>query len=211
MAITRTRTPLTPELVVSAYCQGIFPMADSRSGRIYWFRPDPRAIIPLDAFHVSRSLARRIRKGTFDVRCDTAFERVMRECADRPEGTWISPEFIAVYTELHREGLAHSVECWQDERLVGGVYGVSLGAAFMAESMFHRATDASKVALWALVETLRQRGYLLLDVQYLTPHLMSLGAVEIPHRTYERLLRQALSRRCDFGLSLGPATNQEES
>ncbi|HSV75229.1 MAG TPA: leucyl/phenylalanyl-tRNA--protein transferase [Chthonomonadales bacterium] len=198
MGTTRTQPALTPELVVRAYCQGAFPMANSRTGRIYWFRPDPRAIIPLDALHVSRSLARRIRRGTFDLRCNTAFEAVVRGCADRPEGTWISEDFVTVYCDLHRCGLAHSVECWLDGRLVGGLYGVSLGGAFMAESMFHRAADASKVALWALVERLRASRFVLLDVQYLTPHLMTLGAVEVPHSTYDRMLRQALARPCQF-------------
>ncbi len=182
----------TPEGVISAYAYGIFPMAHEEIGEIWWYRPDPRTVIPLDAFHVSRSLAKTIRRGIFEVRVDTAFEDVMRACADRPEGSWISEEFVQVYTELHRRGHAHSVEAWREGRLVGGTYGVAIGGAFMAESMFHRETDASKVALAALVNRLREREYALLDVQYLTPHLESLGAVEIPHNVYIRRLHRAI-------------------
>ncbi len=189
----------SPAGVEFAYRRGIFPMHDDRTGEILWFLPDPRTIIPLDGFHISRSLARTIRKGAFEVRIDTEFEGVMRGCADRPEGSWISEEFLAVYGALHRMGKAHSVETWRDGRLVGGTYGVALGGAFMAESMFHRETDASKVALAALVARLRERQFALLDVQYLTPHLQSLGAVEIPHRRYADLLKRALSRDCHFG------------
>ena len=187
---------LTPEGVLLAYRHGIFPMADERSGEILWFRPDPRAIIPLDGFHVSRSLARTLRRATFEIRVDTDFEGVMRGCADRPEGTWISERFVEVYGALHRAGQAHSVEAWRDGRLVGGAYGLALGGAFMAESMFHRETDASKVALAALCSRLRERGFILLDVQYVTPHLESLGAVEITRREYERRLERALGLPC---------------
>jgi len=183
---------LTPEGVLVAYRHGVFPMADERSGEVLWFRPDPRAIIPLDGFHVSRSLARTLRRGRFEIRVDTDFEGVMRGCADRPEGTWISERFVEVYAALHEAGHAHSVEAWRDGRLVGGTYGVALGGAFMAESMFHRETDASKVALAALVSRLQKRGFILLDVQYLTPHLESLGALEITRREYERRLERAL-------------------
>jgi leucyl/phenylalanyl-tRNA---protein transferase len=173
-------------------------MADEGSREILWFRPDPRAIIPLDGFHVSRSLKRRLRLGGFEIRIDTDFEGVMRACGDRPEGTWISEEFIEVYAALHRAGKAHSVEAWREGRLAGGCYGVALGGAFMAESMFHRETDASKVALAGLVSRLRERGFALLDVQYVTPHLASLGAVEISRREYERRLAQALKLDCRF-------------
>ena len=189
---------LTPEGVLLAYTHGIFPMADERSGEVLWFRPDPRAIIPLDGFHVSRSLARTLRRGLFEIRLDTDFEGVMRGCADRPEGTWISERFVEVYAALHRAGQAHSVEAWREGRLVGGTYGVTLGGAFMAESMFHRETDASKVALAALVARLRDRGFILLDVQYVTLHLESLGAVEITRREYERRLAEALRLDCRF-------------
>ena len=189
---------LTPEGVLLAYSHGIFPMADERSGDIVWFRPDPRAIIPLDGFHASRSLTRTLKRGAFEIRVDTDFEGVMRGCADRPEGTWISERFVEVYGALHRAGHAHSVEAWRDGRLAGGTYGLALGCAFMAESMFHRETDASKVALAALVSRLRLRRFVLLDVQYVTPHLESLGAVEITRREYERRLEQALSLPCAF-------------
>ena len=187
------RLTLTPEGIELAYRHGIFPMADERSGEVLWFRPDPRTVIPLDGFHVSRSLARTLRRGRFEVRVDTAFATVMRGCADRPEGSWISERFVEVYGALHRAGKAHSVEAWRDRRLVGGVYGLALGGAFMAESMFHRETDASKVALAALVGRLSERGFTVLDVQYMTPHLESLGAVEITRREYERRLERALA------------------
>jgi len=192
------RLTLAPEGVLLAYSHGIFPMADERSGEVLWFRPDPRAIIPLDGFHISRSLARTLRRGLFEIRVDTDFEGVMRACGDRPEGTWISERFVEVYGTLHRAGKAHSVEAWREGRLVGGTYGVAMGGAFMAESMFHRETDASKVALASLVSRLRQRGFILLDVQYLTPHLESLGAVEITRREYELRLERALALPCRF-------------
>ena len=185
--------PLTPEGVELAYRHGIFPMADEQSDEVLWFRPDPRAIIPLEGLHVSRSLARTIRRAIFEIRIDTDFEGVMRGCADRPEGSWISERFIEVYSALHQTGKAHSVEAWSEGRLAGGTYGVALGGAFMAESMFHRVTDASKVALAALVARLRERSFTLLDVQYVTPHLESLGAVEITRREYERRLESALA------------------
>ena len=189
---------LTPEGVVLAYRHGIFPMAEERSGEVLWFRPDPRAIMPLDGFHVSRSLARTLKLAIFEIRIDTDFEGVMRGCADRPEGTWISERFVKVYGALHRAGKAHSVEAWREGQLVGGVYGLALGGAFMAESMFHRETDASKAALAALCSRLRERGFALLDVQYVTPHLESLGAIEITRREYERRLEEALSLPCTF-------------
>ena len=193
----RTLT-LTPDGVELAYRHGIFPMADERTAEILWFRPDPRAVIPLDGFHVSHSLARTLRRAVFEVRVDTDFEGVMRGCADRPEGTWISERFVEVYGALHRAGKAHSVEAWREGRLAGGVYGLALGGAFMAESMFHRETDASKVALAALTSRLRERGFILLDVQYVTPHLESLGAIEITRREYERRLERALALPCTF-------------
>ena len=188
--------PLSPELVVAAYCRGIFPMADE-DGEIGWYSPDPRAVFPLDAFHVPRSLAKTIRQGRFEVRVDTAFEAVMRGCAER-EVTWISEELVRVYVELHRLGLGHSVEAWRDGRLVGGLYGVALGGAFMGESMFSREADASKVCLVALVERLRARGFVLLDSQLATEHLARFGQVEIPRRDYLRRLRTALPLQCRF-------------
>ena len=173
-------------------------MHSEATGSIDWYRPDPRAIIPLDGFHVSRSLARTISRADFTVTVNSAFEGVMRACGDRAEGTWISEEFIEVYSALHRQGKAHSVEVWSGDRLVGGLYGLALGAAFMAESMFHYETDASKVALAALVDRLRSRGFCLLDTQYLTPHLISLGATEIPHAEYFNRLQAALVIPCRF-------------
>lgn len=183
---------LTPELLVRAYCSGVFPMADPENGVIAWYAPDPRAVIPLEAFHVPRSLARTIRRGTFSVQVDTAFAAVMEGCAAREE-TWISAEITRAYTELHRRGLAHSVEAWHDGALAGGLYGVALGGAFFGESMFSRATDASKVALVALVERLRARGFLLLDTQFQTPHLARFGTVEIPRASYLVRLAAALT------------------
>jgi leucyl/phenylalanyl-tRNA--protein transferase len=186
------RLAFTPAGVISAYASGVFPMAESATGDIYWFRPDPRAIIPLDGFHISRSLAKRIRSRKYEIRVNTDFRGVMAGCADREEGSWISEDFHDLYGILHRAGIAHSVETWRGGTLVGGVYGLAIGAAFMAESMFHRETDASKVALAALVERLCDRGFSLLDVQYLTPHLQSLGAIEIPDHAYQRSLRKAV-------------------
>ena len=189
--------PLDPTLVIQAYAQGVFPMAD-QWGRLRWYAPDPRAILEHDNLHVSHSLRITINKGIYEVRLDTAFEEVMRHCANRKDrdGTWINEEFIKTYTFLYRAGMAHCVEAWQDEKLVGGLYGVSIGAAFMGESMFSHATDASKVCLVALVEHLKQRGYVLHDTQFLTPHLATLGVTEIPRSMYEKRLKEALRVRC---------------
>jgi len=192
----RTLQPLDPILVINAYAHGIFPMAD-HDGTIRWYAPDPRAILEHDNLYISRSLRATIRKGIYEVRMDTAFEVVMRSCADREE-TWISEAFITAYTHLHYLGLAHSLEAWKDGVLVGGLYGVALGGAFMGESMFSRTTDASKVCLVALVEHLKARGYVLHDTQFLTPHLATLGVTEIPRRVYERRLREALRLHCTW-------------
>ena len=173
-------------------------MAEPESGMITWHRPARRAIVPLGDFHISRSLARTLRLGKFEVTYDHAFDEVMLSCADRPEGTWISDEFRTVYGELHRQGKAHSVEVWIGERLVGGVYGVHLGGAFFAESKFHRVTDMSKVALTHLVWRLRERGFALLEVQYLTQHLAQFGTVTVPNRLYLRMLVEALELVCEF-------------
>ncbi len=192
----RTLQPLDPILVINAYAHGIFPMAD-HDGTIRWYAPDPRAILEHDNLYVSRSLRATIRKGIYEVRMDTEFETVMRSCADREE-TWINEAFITTYTHLHYLGLAHSLEAWKDGVLVGGLYGVALGGAFMGESMFSRTTDASKVCLVALVEHLKARGYVLHDTQFLTPHLATLGVTEIPRRVYERRLREALRLHCTW-------------
>ncbi len=167
-------------------------------GRIRWYSPDPRCIFALDAFHVPRSVRKAVRDGGFDVRINADFERVMRLCAERPEGTWISDEIRSVYVRLHRAGFAHSVETWRDSQLVGGLYGVSIGAAFFGESMFHRATNASKVALVALVERLRARSFELLDTQWSTPHLQMFGATDVPREAYLRRLRAAIQRNVTF-------------
>jgi len=188
--------PLTPRVLVAAYSQGIFPM--DVDGEICWFSPDPRTIIPLDGLHVSRRLRRTCRSGRFEVRINTAFREVMLGCADRAEGTWISDEILEAYCELHRLGLAHSVETWQEGELAGGLYGVALGGAFFGESMFHYRTDASKVALVATVERLNARGYVLFDVQYTTPHLARFGAIEIPRRQYLARLKRALAIPAQF-------------
>jgi leucyl/phenylalanyl-tRNA---protein transferase len=189
-------------LLVSAYSSGWFPMAVDH-GEIRWYSPDPRGVIPLDGFHVPSRLARVIRGGKFTVRIDRSFEAVMRACAetdrnDDDPGTWISDEILESYVELYRLGIAHSVETWQDDRLVGGLYGVALAGAFFGESMFHHATDASKVALAALVDRLRSRGFRLLDVQWVTPHLEQFGAIEISRKKYLDLLAAALSVDATF-------------
>lgn len=188
--------PLRPDILISAYAQGIFPM--DVEGEIQWFSPDPRAILPLEGFRASKTLMQTVRRGRFEIRLDTRFREVMEACGDRPEGTWITPELVEAYHWLHRLGLAHSVESWREGRLVGGLYGVALGGAFFGESMFHRERDASKVALVALVRRLKTRGYVLLDVQFLTPHLKRFGAVEIPRAAYLRRLAAALEIKCTF-------------
>ena len=181
---------LTVELLEACYRAGAFPMADGY-GRIEFYRSDPRSILEFEDLHVSKSLGRVIRKGVYEIRVDRDFEGVVRACAEREE-TWINAEIIAAYTSLHRAGKAHSVEAYKDGRLVGGLYGVTLGGAFMGESMFSRGRDASKVCLVYLVERLRDRGYALLDCQIQNDHLASLGAREIPGWLYGERLRQAL-------------------
>jgi leucyl/phenylalanyl-tRNA--protein transferase len=193
---------IEPELLVSAYASGWFPMA-VEGGEIRWFSPDPRGVIPLDRFRVPQRLARLWRQGRFEIAVDRAFSEVIHACAeidrdpDDP-GTWITAEIIESYGKLHARGLAHSVEAWRDGRLAGGLYGVTLGGAFFGESMFHRETDASKVALMALVERLRERGYQLLDTQWSTPHLEQFGVVDLPRHEYLRRLERALRASCEF-------------
>lgn len=191
---------LTPEVIVRAYAGGVFPMAESAGdATIHWFEPKQRGILPIDGFHVSRSLARRRRRGDFRFSCDTDFAGVVRACADRPV-TWINAEIFRVFTELHALGLAHSVEVRQpDGALAGGVYGLALGGAFFAESMVSRVTDGSKMALAELVARLGRGGFRLLDTQYRTPHLASLGGIEIPRARYRTLLADALAAEADPG------------
>lgn len=194
-----TMTDLTPQLLLSAYSQGIFPMAHEDG--VYWYDPDPRAVLPLDGLHVSRSLARTIKQNTFEIRVDTAFTAVMHACAapgPNREETWISDEIISAYTNLHNLRFAHSVEAWFEGKLVGGLYGVAVRGLFAGESMFSRQTDASKVALVYLVNRLRERRFLLLDVQFMTDHLQRLGAVEIPQAAYKRRLAQAMQVQTRF-------------
>lgn len=188
---------LQPEILLSAYAAGIFPMADRR-GRIEWFSPPRRAIIELHDFKVPRSLRQRARRGGFDIRINTCFEQVIRLCADRLGGTWISPEIIAAYCRLRELGFAHSVETFYGDELAGGLYGVSLGGAFFGESMFTRRTDGSKLALLALVDRMRARRMTLLDIQFLTPHLARFGASQIPRKAYLARLHQALRLPVSF-------------
>lgn len=186
---------LTPDLLLSAYSQGIFPMADD-DGTIYWYDPDPRAILPLNSFHIPRSLSRLVRRDMYDVRMDTAFGEVVSACAAPYPGrkeTWINGEIASAYERLFDLGFAHSVEVWHDGFLVGGLYGVAINGLFAGESMFSRVRDTSKVALVHLVAHLRQQGFLLLDIQFLTEHLERFGAVEIARREYKNVLAVALN------------------
>lgn len=188
---------LTPDLLVYAYCHGVFPMGYD-DGTVAWFSPDPRGVIELDEFHVGRNLRKLVRRGVFEIRVNAAFGEVLRACGQRELGTWISDEIISAYMKLHDMGFAHSVEAWQDGALAGGLYGVAIGGAFFGESMFYRVTDSSKVALAALVERLRARGYRLLDTQWTTPHLERFGARYIPRRVYLARLASALALPCVF-------------
>ena len=205
--MSRGSSNLTASTLLRAYAMGAFPMARHRHDeRLFWVDPNERGIVPLDGFHLSRSLKRTIRRGVFTVRCDTAFEAVMRLCAEatptRPD-TWINDDILRLFAELHLAGVAHSVESWSGDTLIGGVYGLSLGSAFFGESMFSRATDASKVALAHLVARLKKGGYTLLDTQFITPHLSRFGAIEIPRQDYQRRLAEAISARAEFYGDLG--------
>jgi leucyl/phenylalanyl-tRNA---protein transferase len=195
-------TALTPDLLLRAYAAGIFPMAeDADDPEVFWVDPDERGVLPLDAFHLSRRLRRTVRQDLFEIRCDAAFEAVVRGCAEpraeRPR-TWINDEIVRLYTALFRLGFAHSVESWHGGELVGGLYGVALGGAFFGESMFARVSDASKVALAHLVARLRWGRFRLLDTQFVTHHLRQFGAHEIPRSLYRRQLAQALEADAHF-------------
>lgn len=189
---------LTPELVLRAYGAGVFPMADNAEAEdVYWVDPRKRGILPLQGFHLSRSLKKRILRHDYRVRIDTAFETVIDACADRPE-TWINPIIRDLFLQLNRMGYAHSIEVWKDDGLIGGLYGLRLGAAFFGESMFSRERDGSKIALAWLVARLRHGGFTLLDTQFTTPHLEAMGARAVPRAHYHELLDRALTRRGDF-------------
>jgi len=189
---------LSAELLLSAYAAGIFPMgSDSDPDTLYWVDPPMRGILPLEGLHISKSLRKRIKRGNYEVKVNEDFTGTMRDCADRSE-TWINDAILAAYSDLHRRGFAHSIETWADGQRVGGLYGVSLGAGFFGESMFNRATDASKIALVWLVARLRAGGFRLLDTQFTTDHLDSLGAIEIPRKEYRDQLGKAIGTAAKF-------------
>ena len=198
---------LSPELLLRAYAAGLFPMAESAEGPdLFWIDPDPRGVLPLDQFHLPRRLRRTLRSSQFEIRVDTAFEAVIRGCAEpteiRPK-TWINDEILRLYRALYEQGFAHSVEAWREGELVGGLYGVALRGVFFGESMFSRTTDASKVALVHLVARLVRGGFRLLDTQFVTDHLRRFGAVEIPRADYHRQLERALGVEAHFVAGLG--------
>ncbi|MBW9057391.1 leucyl/phenylalanyl-tRNA--protein transferase [Agrobacterium pusense] len=199
MAGRRSRNnDITVDILLRAYSAGLFPMADSADDpELFWVEPEVRGIIPLNSFHISKSLAKAMRKKPFDIRFNTAFEAVMAGCAaeapDRPS-TWINATIRRLYSELHQIGHAHSVEAWEGKELVGGLYGVSLGAAFFGESMFSRRTNASKICLVHLVERLKAGGFVLLDTQFTTEHLKTFGAIDVPKLEYAKMLDVAVNR-----------------
>ena len=197
MAGPRGRNPgITPEILLRAYSIGLFPMAESADDpEIFWVEPELRGVLPLDTFHVSKSLAKTIRRKPFDIRFNTDFDAVIAACAEQTNGrpsTWINKTIRSLYSTLNHIGHAHSVEAWEDGKLVGGLYGVSLGSAFFGESMFSRRTDASKICLVYLVERLRQRGFTLLDTQFTTEHLRTFGAIDVPKDEYAKMLEKAM-------------------
>ena len=199
MAGSRRRSQaLTPEMLLRAYSIGLFPMAESADDpEIFWVEPELRGILPLDAFHVSKSLAKTVRKSPFDIRFDYDFDAVIAACGEATTGrpsTWINSTIRSLYSALHRVGHTHSVEAWDGNDLVGGLYGVSLGSAFFGESMFSRRTDASKICLVHMVERLRAKGFTLLDTQFTTEHLKSFGAIDVPKDEYAVLLKAAMER-----------------
>lgn len=201
--------PLTPDLLVRAYCAGVFPMAESREDdEVFWVDPKERGVIPLDGFHVPKSLRKVIRQDRFEVRCDTAFDAVIDGCSlPRPghPDTWINAPIRQAYAELFDHDVVHTVECWRDNKLVGGLYGVALGGAFCGESMFSIETDASKVALVHLVARLRLGGFQLLDTQFVNEHLLQFGCIEIPARDYQQRLADALTVEASFPSDPPPA------
>ena len=203
------RPQITPELLLRAYAAGVFPMSEGRDEpELFWVDPRERGILPLEGFHISRSLARRIRQAPFDIRINTDFAGVVGGCSDRDE-TWINAEIFELYQQLHATGHAHSLELWEGDALVGGVYGVALGAAFFGESMFSRRRDASKIALAYLVSRLRFGGFELFDTQFVTDHLQSLGAVEISRAAYRSRLADALQKPANFLAQSSQVTPQD--
>ncbi|MFZ2099690.1 MAG: leucyl/phenylalanyl-tRNA--protein transferase [Oricola sp.] len=196
------RRGLTPQILLRAYAAGIFPMADDADDpEIFWVQPEMRGVIPLDDFHVPKSLAKTVRQAPYAIRFNTAFRAVIAACAETNETrerTWINHTIRELYCQLHEMGHAHSVEAWDDDQLVGGLYGVSLGRAFFGESMFSRKTDASKICLVHLVERLKERGFILLDTQFTTEHLKRFGAIDVPNSEYEDMLAEALIGEAKF-------------
>lgn len=197
-----SRMHLTPEIILKAYCLGLFPMAESRDDpHVHWIDPDWRGILPFENFHIPRSLRKTVRQGRFQVRCDTDFRSVIKACA-RPtpkrKDTWINNAIADLFTDLFEMGYAHSIESWEGPDLVGGLYGVAIGGVFFGESMFSRTDDASKVAFVDLVARLEKSGFLLLDTQFTNAHLLRFGAIEIPRERYKRLLQKALAKNCQF-------------
>jgi len=210
---TDTDGEITADILLRAYAYGVFPMGESRDDpSLYWVDPQERGIIPLDGFKLPRKLRSTVRKSPFNVTIDTAFRAVMEACAlpaPGRSGTWINDRIVDLYCELHERGYAHSVECWKGERLIGGLYGVSLGAAYFGESMFSRETDASKIALTYLVARLKRGGFKLLDTQFVTDHLAQFGALEIPRDEYRRRLAEAITLPSDFySLDAGAAAEE---
>ena len=193
---------LTPQILLRAYAAGIFPMAESRDDpKLYWIDPEMRGLLPLEKFHVPTKLRRAVRQNAFEVRCNTAFLDVMRGCAEATEtrpNTWINAEIVSLYEDLYAMGHAHSVECWRHNEVAGGIYGVAIGGLFAGESMFYRASNASKIALYHLIQHVRERGFVLFDIQMLTPVTRRLGGTEISRAEYLRRLARAIECPCTF-------------
>ncbi len=212
--MSRRSFEVTPDLMLRAYRAGLFPMAETRRGdRLYWLDPELRGVLPLNGFHLPHRLLRTVLSDNFEVSADRDFAATIAACADAVPGredTWINPEIERLFIELHRLGHAHSVECWQDGKLVGGLYGVALGSAFFGESMFSRARDASKVALVHLVARMRIGGFRLLDTQFVTNHLAQFGAIEIPRDAYKALLAEAVDRSARWVNAPGPMMLEAE-
>jgi leucyl/phenylalanyl-tRNA--protein transferase len=213
MSNRQTPQELTPELLLRAYATGIFPMSESQNDpNVYWVEPEMRGILPLDQFHIPKSLKKVVLKNKFEIRCDRAFEQVLDLCAEPAAGrdvTWINQSIRNNVIKLHEMGFAHSVECWREDKLVGGLYGISLGAAFFGESMFSKESDASKVALVHLIARMRLGGFKLLDTQFTTDHLSRFGVIEIPSAQYLDLLDDALQFQGIFVGSYGPGRMSE--